>query len=132
MRAKTAAAVEQEARTYAGKWQSQFRKVARVKPAGQAELEAFVSYLQAQGIRVAFYLSPYHPTVYAEMRDQHGYRIGGDMEDYLRGLGGRLGVTVVGSYDPVRAGVTADDFFDGLHVKDTGAAKVFTGFDAGG
>ena len=130
MRERPAAAVEQEARTYAGKWQSQFRTVARVKPAGKTELEALVSYLQGLGVRICFYLGPYHPAVYAEMRDQHGYRIGGDMEDYIRGLGARLGVTVVGSYDPVRAGVTAADFFDGLHVKDTGAAKVFTGFDA--
>jgi hypothetical protein len=132
MREKTAAAVEQEAKTYAANWQSQFRKVARVKPTGKAELEALVGYMQAQGIRVCFYLGPYHPTVYAEMRDQHGYRIGGDLEDYIRELGARLGVTVVGSYDPVRAGVTATDFFDGLHVKDTGGAKVFTGFGAGG
>jgi hypothetical protein len=128
MRSKTAAAVQQEAKTYAAKWQSQFRKVARVKPAGRAELEALVAYLQDQGIRVCFYLGPYHPTVYSEMRDQHDYRIGGDMEDYLRELGARLGVAVVGSYDPVRAGVAATDFFDGLHVKDTGAAKVLKRF----
>lgn len=132
MREKTAAAVEQDAKTYAAKWQSQFRTVARVKPAGEAELEALARYLQAQDIRVCFYLGPYHPTVYAEMRDQHAYRIGGDLEDYVRELGARLGITVVGSYDPVRAGVAATDFFDGLHVKDTGEVKVFTGFDAGG
>jgi hypothetical protein len=132
MRERTTAAVELEARDYAAKWQSQFRKVARVKPAGQNELEALVTFLQGQGIRVCFYLGPYHPTTYAEMRDKHDYRIGGDMEDYLRGLQARMGVTVVGSYDPARAGVTASDFFDGLHLKDTGAAKVLAGFDPEG
>jgi hypothetical protein len=132
MRAKSTAAVQQEAKTYAAKWQSQFRKVAQVKPAGKTELEALLVYLRAQGMDVCFYLGPYHPVTYAEMRDQHGYRIGGDMEDYLRGLAEQPGVSVVGSYDPVRAGVTAADFFDGLHVKDTGTAKILAGFTTGG
>ena len=42
------------------------------------------------------------------------------------------GITVIGSYDPNRLGLTEEDFYDGLHVKESGILKFFGGLAADG
>jgi hypothetical protein len=54
------------------------------------------------------------------------------VEDYIRALAATRGMTVVGSYDPAKAGVDATDFFDALHVRESGIAKMFAGFRPNG
>ena len=129
MRERTPAAVEREAQTYNTKWRDRLdQRTGQLEPAKKAEFEALVDYLAARGTQVAFYLGPYHPTTYSFFRREKNLRIGGPVEDYIRALAATRGMTVVGSYDPVKAGVDATDFFDALHVRESGVAKMFVGY----
>jgi hypothetical protein len=129
MRERTPEAVEREAQTYSTKWRDRLdQRTGKIEPAKKAEFEALVDYLAAQGVDVAFYLGPYHPSTYSFFKREKNLRIGGAVEDYIRALAATRGMTVVGSYDPAKAGVDATDFFDALHVRESGVAKMFAGF----
>ena len=129
MRERTPAAVEREAQIYNTKWRDTLdQRTGKIEPVKKAEFEALVDYLAARGIHVAFYLGPYHPTTYSFFKREKNTRIGGALEDYIRALAAKRGMTVVGSYDPAKAGVNATDFFDALHVRESGVAKMFAGY----
>ena len=129
MRERTPEAVEREAQTYNTKWRDRLdQRTGKIEPAKKAEFEALVDYLAAQSTDVAFYLGPYHPSTYSFFEREKNLRIGGAVEDYIRSLAATRGMTVVGSYDPAKAGVDATDFFDALHVRESGVAKMFAGF----
>ena len=101
----------------------------------QCELfEQFVAYMQSCGVEVIFYLSPYHPFTYEYQQLYKQEVVGGffEVEPYLRDYAAQQGITVVGSYDPTKLGLTGEDFYDGLHVRTSGIAKFFGGFDAAG
>lgn len=96
--------------------------------------EEFITYVQSCGVEVVFYLSPYHPFTYEYQTIYNVETHAGffEIEPYLRAFAARQGITVVGSYDPRNLGLTEADFYDGLHVKTSGIAKFFGGFDADG
>ena len=96
--------------------------------------EQFVAYMQSRGVEVIFYLSPYHPFTYEYQQVYKAESVAGffQVEPYLRDYAAQRGITVVGSYDPRNLGLTDEDFFDGLHVRTSGIAKFFGGFDAAG
>ncbi|MCJ7795813.1 MAG: hypothetical protein MUQ56_03465 [Thermoleophilia bacterium] len=128
-REHTPAAVEREAQTYNTTWRDRLdQRTGQLEPAKKAEFEALVDYLAARGTQVAFYRGPYHPTTYSFFRREKNLRIGRPVEDYIRALATTRGLTVVGSYDPAKAGVDATDFFDALHVRESGVAKMFAGY----
>ncbi len=99
-----------------------------------ALFEQFVAHMQAQGVKVYFMLSPYHPFVYEYERvmnyDDHAGFFA--IEPYVRQYAADHGITVIGSYDPNRLGLTEEDFYDGLHVKESGILKFFGGLAADG
>lgn len=129
MRERSPEAVEREAQTYNTKWRDRLdQRTGKIEPIKKAEFEALVDYLAARGTHVAFYLGPYHPTTYSFFMREKNLRIGGAVEDYIRSLAAARGMTVVGSYDPARAGVETTDFFDALHVRESGVAKMFAGY----
>ncbi len=129
MRERTPEAVEREAQIYNTKWRDSLdQRTGKLEPVKKAEFEALVDYLAARGIQVAFYLGPYHPTTYSFFKREKNMRVGGAVEDYIRALAATRGMTVVGSYDPTKAGVDATDFFDALHVREGGVAKMFAGY----
>lgn len=129
MRERTPEAVEREAQVYNTKWRDSLdERTGKVEPAKKAEFEALVDHLAARGIHVAFYLGPYHPTTYSFFRREKNMRIGEAVEDYIHTLAATRGMTVVGSYDPAKAEVDATDFFDALHVREGGVAKMFAGY----
>lgn len=74
--------------------------------------------------RVVLVLSPYHPALYRTMEKDR--RVFLEIEAIFIGIGKKLGVEVVGSYDPARAGCTESDFYDGSHPRDTCMAKVLS------
>lgn len=75
--------------------------------------EDFLVKLQTQGTRVTLVLVPYHPLAYA--RITAGYKAVGQTESYLRGLGARLGIQVLGSYAPD----PQDQFYDWRHPRES-------------
>lgn len=110
---------------YAVKWRDRIDTVSRLEPERRDEFEDFVDHLLARGVRATIYLGPYHPTTYAYFLRERNLRVGGEVEDYLRSMAAVRGIEVLGSYDPARAGVGPEDFFDALHVRESGVAKIF-------
>lgn len=91
---------------------------------GRREIfEKLVTY-SSRRARVALVLSPYHPALYRMMeRDRREFLAA---EAMFIEIGGKLGVDVVGSYDPAVAGCDEKDFHDVSHPKDSCLAKVLS------
>lgn len=90
--------------------------------------EKFIEYLQAKGIKVVFYLPPYHQAMYNKIianKDNFGGLF--ETEEYLRRVADRYGITVCGSYDPQVAGVTNSDFYDSIHAKPHAVKRMLSG-----
>jgi len=92
----------------------------------QKHLEAFVRYLQQQGIAVAFFLPPYHPTVYAAIKANGAYARVLEAETWYRTLAAQYQIPVLGSFDPAPTGLGNGDFYDGMHPSSAGVKKIFT------
>ncbi len=84
--------------------------------------ETLVAHLVRRGIDVALVLSPYHPQAYREIieLDLAHPKVERDFREFAE----RLGVGLVGSYDPVEAGCAADEFYDGMHPKPACLKKI--------
>lgn len=97
-------------------------------PARLAIFETWVDYMQREGIRVYFFLSPYPPIVY-DHAVANAERYGGffGAEEAVRAIAKRYGITVYGSYDPYTIPATGADFYDGLHPRGECVARFFPG-----
>lgn len=76
-----------------------------------------------EGYKVHIVLSPYHPVFFSQMMAENA--IFYEMESYFRSLANQQGIAILGSYDPVRVGCSADDFYDGMHPNERCMRKVF-------
>lgn len=63
-------------------------------------------------------LVPLHPTFYDVVRTEPGCQRAFEQETWLREFGDQDGIAVVGSFDPARCGMTADDFIDASHANE--------------
>jgi hypothetical protein len=99
----------------------------------QRLLAALVGAMQRDGVRVVLLLTPYHPTAYAGLLASRKYRIVAEAEADFRQLAARLGVPILGSYDPAVGGFTETDFYDASHTRDTALERWLreTGVTAG-
>jgi hypothetical protein len=86
-----------------------------VDPVVVAELEHVFTLLKKRGIQVALVLNPYHPQVFkcASAITCEALPI---VEAAVRDLVQRVGLRVIGSYDPARYGFTELDFRDDSHL----------------
>lgn len=88
------------------------------------DFESLVNYYKGK-TNVFVVLSPYHPAVYALMEKDR--RVFLEIEDSFIEIGARLGVRVVGSYNPAAVGCSVADFYDGMHPKESCMKKVLRG-----
>ena len=86
-------------------------------------LEIFVSYLQSNGVKVNFILSPYHPELYQLMTSKKPIFL--EIEDWFRDFASRNDVGINGSYDGDLVGCSNDEFYDGMHPKESCMRKLF-------
>ena len=103
-----------------------------LSPVQEEAFDAFIRYARSQGTTVILVLSPWHPFLYEYLlteADQHkGFF---EVETWLRQYCAQNDIPLYGSYDPECVpGIVAEDFFDGLHCKDTGIKKFFPGVPA--
>ena len=91
----------------------------------ETKTEQFVSALQADDIKVIFFLPPYHPIVYDSLSQSKRYCIIIDAENAFHNLARQKGIAVVGSYDPKKCNFTANDFYDGMHAKNNRVDQLF-------
>lgn len=93
-----------------------------------AIFEAWIQYMQKQGVNVFFFLAPYPPAVYdsaLEKAEEYGGLFG--TEEAVRALGRKYGIPVYGSYDPYAIPAETADFYDGLHPRYECVARIFPG-----
>ncbi|MBF0510747.1 MAG: hypothetical protein HQL13_00290 [Candidatus Omnitrophica bacterium] len=90
-------------------------------------LEKFILYMKVHHEQVTFCLLPFHPKQYQWLLDSPWPKRMDiiKIENYYRKLGQRLGVKIVGSYDPALGGFTQDDFYDAMHLKNEVLEKIF-------
>lgn len=101
-------------------------------PTLKGEFETFVDFLLARGVKVIFVLIPYHPATYPRMVGSRGYGLIPQVEQYFRSVAAKKHIDVVGSYDPTRLGCREDEFFDGVHPKDSCMDRIFREYFARG
>ena len=89
--------------------------------------EKFIVYLKDKGIKVVFYLPPYHSGMYAKIKSHDNYSGIFDTEAYIRDVAEKYGITVCGSYDPVIAGVSNEDFYDSIHARPEAVQRMLQG-----
>lgn len=78
--------------------------------------EELVNYLVSEDIEVKLYLPSFHPRVYGYMVESEKYDGVVELEDMIRDYAEKEHITVHGSFDPQRCGVTEEDFADMFHL----------------
>lgn len=86
--------------------------------------ERWIQFLHRDNSRVVFVLSPYHPAIYPKILNHPQNQLRG-IETRTHELARKLGIPVIGSYDPDAVGVTESDFYDGDHLRESGLTRLF-------
>ena len=77
------------------------------------------------GVDITIFLAPYHPYVYKHMVELGDKKIVSDVEHYLRTMAKNNNLTVKGSYDPSRSDCVEEEFYDGMHPKESCVNRIF-------
>ncbi len=98
------------------------------------QFDKFFAYAVEQGVTIKIVMPPYHPLTYdgiVELNELEPGRYGGFLatEPAIRELCAKHGIQVYGSYNPSAIeGVTADNFYDGLHCDTDALEKSLWGY----
>lgn len=84
-----------------------------------------IHYLKNNDVYVILYFPPYHPTVYEYIINNNKYKNVINAEKIFLNIAKNENIKTIGSYNPNTCGVEEEDFFDGMHLKDSGYDKVF-------
>lgn len=91
-----------------------------------AQLDAFITYLQEQGIQVRLLFSPVHPDYYRFMKSRpERYAQAFESETIYRDMAKKHGVGFYGGMDPEPLGVTNADFYDEVHPKEEALMRYY-------
>ena len=88
-----------------------------------SNLEAFVSYLKENDVKVTLVLSPYHPQLYQLMESRKPIFL--ELERWYRDFADENEIQIIGSYDGRKFGCSGEEFFDGMHPKSSCLSKLF-------
>ncbi|MEG2022431.1 MAG: hypothetical protein RR087_11715, partial [Oscillospiraceae bacterium] len=93
--------------------------------------DQFLSLADNKNVNVIFVLTPYHPVlwdnIYTRASEYPGFF---KTEVAVRELAKKHNVPVYGSYNPYAIeGIEESDFYDGIHVSDSGIGKFFPGIE---
>ena len=91
------------------------------------ELQSLLEYLKQNEVNITLLLSPYHPEFRAFA--QEDYLVFSTAEHALLELAKQLKINVLGSFDPHEAKCVSNDFYDGMHPKESCLTKIFMYFD---
>lgn len=84
------------------------------------DYESLLRYLMNQGTHVIIYLSPFSVTQCTYIYDDDLNPIIPEVEDYLRKLGERNDIDIIGGYDARAFGLTDESFIDFMHLDRVG------------
>lgn len=79
--------------------------------------ELLAATIQADGVNLVIWLSPFQPDFYSSLVASGEYPIIVEAEDYLRSFAEMNNVPLVGSYDPTKIGCKAMEFYDAIHMR---------------
>ena len=96
----------------------------QIDPFQRKVFEAFVQHLLDSGVKVTFYIPPYHPTSYRLMMDSPS-RFVADIQQYFIELAKTHGIEVIGSFNPADIGITNADFYDPTHITTESIWRIF-------
>jgi hypothetical protein len=82
-----------------------------------------VNHLQQQKFKIILILTPFHPVAW-NSAEQSGITEITVVESKVHEIARLTGVQVIGSYNPIQIGCTADDFFNGAHPKAKCVTKI--------
>jgi len=88
-------------------------------------LVKFIDYLQENGVKVVFYLPPFHPSTYHIIAESPKYGIILSAEQCFRDIAGSHGIQVLGGYNPADSRSTREEFYDSIHPKESSILKSF-------
>lgn len=71
---------------------------------------------------VVLILSPYHPKLFLRMKQEVPYIL--EIEKTFKEIAKLTGVKIIGSYNPITCGCTFEDFYDGMHPKESCMNKI--------
>ena len=79
--------------------------------------EKLVNYLKTKKIKVFLVLSPYHPALYQDIKNEKYMFLFSEKIFYT--FAKEKSIQIIGSYNPNNCGCSENDFFDGMHPKDS-------------
>jgi hypothetical protein len=95
----------------------------RLSPKIKEKFEAYIKLILSDGVEIVFFMPPYHPK-YFEQFSRASDKLD-KIERYVQNFAAQKRIKVLGSYDPMNATCTEEDFFDEGHLKDSGIRKIF-------
>ncbi len=99
-----------------------FRGFISVTAAQREALSLLLRLMRKEGAQPLIVLMPYHPRVFPPMNNNEKFVSLDEIENEIRSIAGETGVSVSGSYSPLRAGVADSDFVDAIHLKPAAVA----------
>ncbi len=88
-------------------------------------LSGLIDYLLDAGVEVILYLPPYSPMMYNYIESEEAFQITLEVEEEVKNLAARKGLTLCGSYDPAGCGLEMTDLYDVYHVKTEKTADTY-------
>ena len=90
----------------------------------EEDFTKFINLVNGDGNEIILYLPPYHPLTYSLLTSNEKYRIIIDAQEYFKKVSADKNIKLVGSYNPKDLNLNKSDFYDAMHVKETGIEKV--------
>lgn len=87
-------------------------------------LEKLINEMLKQKTHIVIFLSPYHPYVYSVMQNNAKYKQVFESENYLKTLAKSKNIKIIGSYNPAKLNLQAQDFYDGMHLQEKAVRKI--------
>jgi hypothetical protein len=91
-------------------------------------LEVWVQSMQREGVRVVFFLPPYHPVTYRILRETGREQLFTGPENFFRRLASERGIEVIGSMNGAAVGCPEEEFTDDMHPTDKCIDRLFSKF----
>lgn len=101
-----------------------FQNYHELDPARVKLFRAFVTHLIKSSTTVMFFLAPYHPMVVDAFRNTEDWKMLIKAESEIRQVAQKLGIPILGDYDPNRTNCDITEFYDGIHARVSCIAKI--------
>ena len=82
------------------------------------EFENFCNEILNNNIKLSLCLIPYHPIVFEKINEE--YKIVLDIENKILEFAEKINIKYYGSYNPEMTGIDIHNFYDGMHLNETG------------